>query len=130
MALTHTTAARNAAADAVVDLIDVGTTDANGDLVIMTSGDVEVATLAMTAPAYGAAGAVVAGRADSATISDDTSATGGTAALFKVQNRDNTEIFRGTVTATGGGGDIEASSVTIAALDTVQCSALNYSASA
>ena len=130
MALTHTTAVRNAAADAVVDLIDAGTTDATGDLVLMTSGDVEVATLAMTNPAYGAAGAVVAGRADSATISDDTNATGGTLALFKVQDRDNTEIFRGTVTATGGGGDIEASSVTVAAADTVQCSALNYSASA
>ena len=45
MATTLSTAGRNAACDAIVDLIDVGSTDANGDLVIQTSGDAEVATL-------------------------------------------------------------------------------------
>lgn len=131
MSLTHATAARNAAADAVVDLVDAGTTDTGGDLVLMTSGDVEVATLPLsTPPAFGAAGAVVAGRADANAITDDTSATGGTAALFKLQNRDNTEILRGTVTAVGGGGDITISSVSITAGNTVSCSSLQYSASA
>lgn len=127
MALTHTTAVRNTLADAAVDAIDAGTTDANGDLVIMTSGDVEVATLAFSNPAFGAA---ASGTATASAITDDSSATGGTAAKFKCQNRDNTEVWRGSVTATGGGGDIELSSVTIAATDTVSITSLTYSASA
>ena len=117
MGITLTTAARNAACDAIVDLVDGGTTDANGDLVIMTSGDVEVATLAMSNPAFGAAST---GVATASAISDDTSATGGTAALHKIQNRDNTEIWRGTVGS--GSGDLDLSSVTIGAGDTVSVS--------
>ena len=126
MALTHTTARRNAAVDSVVDAIDGGTTDATGDLVLMTSGDVEVATLPFSNPAFGNAGASVAGRADANAISDDTNATGGTAALFKVQDRDNAELFRGTVTGTGGGGDIELSTVVISGGSTVGISSLTY----
>jgi len=125
MALTHATAARNAAANAVVDLLDAGVTDANGDLVIMTSADVAVATLALTNPAFGNA---AAGVATANAISDDTNAAGGTAALFKLQDRDNVEVVRGTVTATGGGGDIELSSTNISAGDTVSISSLTYTA--
>jgi len=90
MAITLTTAARNAACDAVVDLCDGGSSDANGDLVIRTSGDVEVATLALSNPAFGAASS---GTATASAISDDTSATGGTAANFILQDRDNAEVL-------------------------------------
>lgn len=127
MALTHVTAARNAMADAVVDRIDLGSSDANGDLVIMTSGDVEVATLACSNPAFGAASG---GTATAAAISDDTSATGGTAAKFKFQDRNNSEVFRGSVTATGGGGDIEIDNVTVGAGVTVSITSFTYSAPA
>ena len=127
MALTHVTSVRNTLADTVVDLLDAGTTDANGDLVIMAAGDVEVATLALSNPAFGAASS---GTATANAISDDTNATGGTAANFKMQDRDNGEVFRGTVTATGGGGDLELSSVSIGASDTVSISSFTYSASA
>ena len=125
MALTHATAARNASANAVVDLLDAGATDANGDLVIMTSADAAVATLALSNPAFGNA---AAGVATANAISDDTNAAGGTAALFKLQDRDNVEVVRGTVTATGGGGDIELSSTNISAGDTVSISSLTYTA--
>ena len=125
MATTHSTAARNAAADAVVDLVDGGSTDANGDLVIETSGDVEVATLALSNPAFGNA---AAGVATANAISDDTNATGGTAAKYQIQDRDNALVFEGSVTATGGGGDIELSSVSIGAGDTVQMSSFTYTA--
>jgi hypothetical protein len=119
---------RNTLADAVVDDIDGGTADTTGDLVIMTSGDVTVATLSWTAtPGFGAASG---GTATMNAINDDTSAVGGTAALFKFVDRDNVEIFRGTVTATSGGGDIELSSVTIGATDTVSMTSFTYSASA
>jgi hypothetical protein len=121
MGITLSTPARNAACDAIVDLVDGGTGDANGDLVFMTSGDSEVATLALAAPAFGASST---GTATANTIADDASATGGTTALFKIQNKSNSEIFRGTVTATGGGGDIEMSSVVVGATDTVSVSSL------
>jgi len=128
MALTHVAGARNAMADALVDLIDIGATDANGDLVLMTSGDVEVVTLAMSNPAFGNA---ASGQAAAAAISDDTNATGGTAALFKVQDRNNAEVFRGTVTGSGGGGDIELSGGTsVGAGTTVSMSSFSYAASA
>lgn len=115
--VTLTTAARNAAANAIVDLVDAGTTDANGDLVIMTSADAEVATLAFSAPAFGAA---ATGVATAGTISDDTNATGGTAAKFKWQDKDNAEVLQGTVGTSGT--ELIMSSVTVGAGDTVSCS--------
>lgn len=117
MAITITTAAANAQCNALVDLVDAGTTDANGDLVIMTSGDVEVATLACSNPAFGAA---ASGVATASAISDDTSATGGTAALHKFQDRDNTEVWRGTVGTSGA--DLNLSTTTIGAGATVSVS--------
>jgi len=117
MAVTITTAARNAACNAIVDLIDVGTTDANGDLVIKTSGDVEVATLALSNPAFGAA---ATGVATAGAISDDINATGGTAAKFVMQDRDNTEVFNGAVGTSGS--DLNLSSTTVGAGDTVSVS--------
>ena len=117
MAVTLTTAARDAACNAIVDLLDGGTTDANGDLVIMTSADAEVATLALSNPAFGNS---ATGTATANAISDDTNATGGTAALFKMQDRDNTEIFRGTVGTSGA--DLNLSSTSIGAGDTVSVS--------
>lgn len=123
MGITMTTAARDAAVNAVVDLLDAGATDANGDLVIMTSGDVEVATLGLSNPAFGNS---ATGTATANAISDDTNATGGTAALHKMQDRNNTEVWRGTVTGSGGGGDLELSSVTIGAGDTVSISSYTY----
>ena len=119
MAITLTTAARNAACDAIVDLVDVGTTDANGDIVFMTSGSVEVATLALADPAFGASSV---GVATANTVANDTNATGGTVALFKIQNKDNTEIFRGAVTVSSG--DINLSSLVVGATDTVSMSSL------
>lgn len=125
MAITHTTAIRNALADAVVDAIDGGA--GAGYLEFQTSGDVEVATLTFGDPAFGAASS---GTATANSISSDTDATGGTIAKFRVFDSDDTEIFAGSVTVTSGGGDIELSSLTIGAGDTVSLSSLTYSAPA
>lgn len=126
MALTHSTTVRNGLADYVVDQIDTGTTDTTGDLVIMAAADAEVATLSWTAtPAFGAASS---GTATMNAINDDTSATGGTAIAFKFQNRDNTEIFRGAVATSGS--DLNLSSTSIGAGDTVSITSFTYSASA
>jgi len=118
MGITLTTAARNAMCNALVDLCDVGSTDANGDLVIMAAADAEVATLALTNPAFGNA---ATGVATAATISDDTSATGGTAIAHKFQDRDNTEVWRGNVGTSGS--DLNLSSTTIGNGDTVSVTA-------
>lgn len=125
MAITHVVSVRDSLADLVVDLIDGGAGDAQGDLVIMTAGDVEVATLAFSDPAFLASSS---GTATAAAISDDTNATGGTAALFKIQDKSNAEVLRGTVTATGGGGDIQLSSTSIGTGDTVSVTSLTYTA--
>lgn len=127
MTLTHTTAIRNSLADLVVDAIDVGTTDATGDIIIQTSADAILCTVTFANPAFGSASS---GTATGSSFPREGTATGaGSAAKFRVRNRDNTEIFQGTVTATGGGGDMELSSTTIAVNDVVRLNTFTYSAS-
>ncbi len=121
MAVTHETTYRNGIADYIVDLLDGGTVE------IRTSGDVEVATLTFGTPAFGAA---AAGVATANAITDDTSATGGTAAKAVLKTSGAAVVVNCSVTATGGGGDIELSSLSIGAGDTVSISSLTYTAPA
>lgn len=100
MAVTHVTALRNTLADAAVDAIDGGA--GAGLLEFRTSGDVEVATLTFSDPAFGAASS---GTATASAITADASAT-------------------------GGGGDIELNSVVVSAGQQVSVSAMTYSAPA
>ena len=125
MSLVHVTAIRNSLADLVVDLIDAGA--GAGYIEFQTSGDVEVATTPFGDPAFGAA---ATGTATANAITDDTSATGGTIAKFRIKDSNDLEVFSGTVTVTSGGGDIELTSVIIGAGDTVSMTSLTYSASA
>lgn len=129
MALTHITTLRNQLADLVVDAIDVGTTDLTGDLQIATSNAFTtiLATLNFANPAFGSAAAGVA--TANAIASDTNAANTGTAANFRIRNRNNSEVFQGTVTATGGGGDIQLSSVGITAGDTIALTSVTYTAS-
>lgn len=127
MALVHVTAIRNSLVDVVADAVDAGAGDAQGDLMIMTSGDVEVSIHACSTTAFLASSGGV-GVADA--IGDDTSAAGGTAAKFKFQDKSNAEVFRGTVTATAGGGDIELDNVTVGVGVTVAITSFSYEASA
>ena len=125
MAVTHSTAVRTTLADAAVDTLDVGTTDASGDLRIDTAGNSQVALLVFSNPAFGAA---ASGTATASAITSDTNAAGGTAAKAILRNRDNTTCISCSVTASGGGGDIIISNTTVGAGDTVSCSSLTYSA--
>ena len=127
MALSHVTAIRNLLADVTGDAVDVGATDAAGDLMIMTSGDVEVSIHLCSNPAFLAPSS---GTKNADAIADDTSAAGGTAALFKFQDRNNAEVFRGTVTGTGGGGDIELDNASVGVGVTVSITSFSYSSSA
>ena len=126
MALVHSTAARNAMADAAVDRLDLGTTNASGRLIFKTAGDSVLATLPMSNPAFGSASS---GTATASAITNDTNAAGtGTATKFDLVNRDGTVVISGTV-GNGSGGDINLSSNVITAGDTVSMSALTYTAS-
>ncbi len=130
MALTHVTALRNTLANAIKTAADAGTTDANGDLQIATSSAFTtiLATLNFANPAFAtaASGTITA----NAIASDTNAANTGTAANFRIRDRDNAEVLRGTVSATGGGGDIQLSSTAITAGDTVSITSLTYTASA
>lgn len=124
MAITLETDTRNAACDAIVGLVDDGAGAGTLELKSADSpvaGTNEVATLTFSDPAFGNA---AAGVATNNTITDDSNAAGGTAATFTIFDSDSNSIFRGSVTATGGGGDIEISSVAIGASDTVEVSSL------
>lgn len=123
MAVTHPTAVRNGIADFVAAQINEGTPP--GTLVFQTSGDVTVATLTFSATAFGAASA---GTATAAAITSDTNAVGGTIAKARLKNAAGTDKIICSVTATGGGGDIQLSSVIISAGQTVALSSLTYTA--
>jgi len=123
MAVTHPTAVRNGIADFVVDQLDEGTPP--GHLVFQTSGDVAVATLTFAATAFGSS---ASGTATAAAIVSDTNAVGGTIAKARLKNAAGTDKIICSVTATGGGGDIQLSSVIISAGQTVSMTSLTYSA--
>jgi hypothetical protein len=125
MAVVHTTNTRNAMADAVVDRVDAGA--GAGTLEFQTSGDVEVATCTFSDPAFGNA---ANGVATASAITADSSATGGTIAKVRIKDSTGTEVWSGSVTATGGGGDIELGSVSVSAGQEVAVSSLTYTAPA
>lgn len=112
---TLETAARNAAADALAALADGGT------LVLETSGDAEVSTHAFAGTAFGAASG---GVATAAAIGDDTSAAGGTIAQASIYTSGAAKVMELTASATGGGGEVQVSSLTITAGETVSISSL------
>ena len=122
MALTLSVTARNAACDAVVDLLDTGATDATGDLTINADSAGAPGTVLVTVnlqnPAFGNAASGTAS-ANGLPL-QGTVTNSGTAAWFVVRDRNNAEVFRGTVTATGGGGDMEISNTSLTANETVQ----------
>lgn len=114
MALTLSTAARNAACDAVVDLIDGGS----------GAGYLEIGTTGMAAslvqcdfsdPAFGAA---AAGVATANAISDGTATGAGTAAEARIRDSDDTDIITGLTVGTSGS-NINLSSTSISVSDVI-----------
>lgn len=127
MATRITQAAAKAACDAVVDLLDVG---GAGYLEIRTGSQPATAntaasgtllgTLTLSATAFGAATTASPSVATAAAITSDTSAdNSGTAGWFRAYNNAGTAIIDGSVTATGGGGDMTLDTVTIVAGGTI-----------
>jgi hypothetical protein len=125
------TTARNAAADAVVDLLDAG---AGAATIQIRSGaqpatpqtaasGTLLATVTLADPAAGAASTGVA------TISDPASVTGvaaGTAGWARFLDSNAAAVMDCDVTATGGGGGLELSTTTISVGVTVDMGAITY----
>lgn len=127
MAVTHSTAARNAATDAVTALI--GT---SGNLVFrispssVASPGTAVATLPLSATAFGASSS---GTATANAITSDTNATGNASpvAFATLQTSGGTIVIHCAVAASGS--DINMTNgLTVNAGDTVSCSSLTYTA--
>lgn len=126
MALRLSTAARNAACDAVVDLVDGGS--GAGVLRIYSgsqpagpgtspSGTL-LAEFVLSDPAFGASATGVATLDITPAVEDASANATGTAGYFRLL--DSTEaagtglgVVDGTVTATGGGGDVTLNTVSI-----------------
>lgn len=127
MAVTHSTAARNAATDAVTALIST-----SGKLVFrispstVASPGTAVATLSLSATAFGAS---ASGTATANAITSDTNATGNASpvAFATLQTSGGTIVIHCAVAASGS--DINMTNgLTVAAGDTVSCSSLTYTA--
>ena len=123
MPVTHPTLVRTGVADFVCAQINEGTPP--GKLVMQTAAAATVATLTFANPAFGGA---VAGVSTANAIASDTNAVGGVIAKAELRNAAGTPKVLCSVTITGGGGDIQLSSVTVSAGQTVSMSALTYSA--
>jgi len=121
MAVTHSTAARNAAANAVLALLNVG---GAGSLVFMTTGLSVLATLALSATAAPGASS---GSSTFNAITNATATGTGTATVFQLQNNAAALVITGSV-GNGSGGDINMSSNVITSGDTVSVTSLVYNA--
>jgi hypothetical protein len=124
--LTHEVATRNAIADAVVDLLDVGSVNPTSRLRIYTTGGITLlATVLMANPTFGAA---VSGVAAGLSLpwSDDAAPGSGVAAEFDMIDRDETVILRGDVAISGE--EVSFTDLEIAALDIVKINTATYTA--
>lgn len=119
MATRISTAARNAAADAIADLADLGA--GAGTIKVYTGSqpttadDAEagtlLATFTLSDPAFGAAASGVVTLAG--TPLTTTGAAAGTAGWFRLEDSTGANIIDGSVTVTGGGGQLELNTTTI-----------------
>lgn len=115
-------AARTAAADAIVDLLDGGAgagfvelrSGAQPASVATAASGVLLATVPLNDPAFGAAAAGVA-TADVDPLPGDVAAdAAGDVGWFRAFDSTGTAVLDGSVTATGGGGDMTMATVTLA----------------
>lgn len=120
MATRIPTAARNAACDAVVDLVDAGsgagTIDVRTGTQPASANDAASGTLLLTFtlsdPAFGAASTGIA-TLDVTPIPAAEGVAAGTAGWFRMKDSTGATVLDGAVTASGGGGQLELSTTTV-----------------
>lgn len=132
MAYKLANAAQQASADAVTALLNTG---GAGNLKIYSgsqpadadtapSGTL-LATIALAADAFGDANSSGVSTMASAPRSG-TGAAAGTAGCFTAESGAGTKVWSGTVTATGGGGDLTLDNISIAVGQAVSITSLTY----
>ena len=127
MALTHSTTAKDAATNAVVDLLDA----ASSKLVFRVGGTLgapgtAAATLTFATPAFGASSS---GTATAGAITSDTNATGNASPVSKASLQTSGGTIHVYCDVAASASDINLTNgLTIAAGDTVSCSSLTYTA--
>lgn len=100
MAVSHSTAARNAMANALVALVDQGATNPTGQLVIFDANSNVIATLPLSNPAFAAA--VNGTCAANAITNDANPVVGAVPYRYEVQDRNGNWVFRGSCAPAGG----------------------------
>ncbi|MCP4650370.1 MAG: hypothetical protein GY853_09875 [PVC group bacterium] len=108
-------------------LTQTGEDLSGGTLVLQTEGEVEVATLGLSSDSGNALNTPSSGQATFKAMTQDDAATGGITSQFKMKNSGSTDLISGTVTATGGGGDLTLSTTTIAASGVVDDNTITIS---
>ena len=126
MAVTHSTAARNAATDAVTALIST-----SGNLKFRTSGTIgapgtAAATLPLSSTAFAASSS---GTATANAITSDTNAAGNASAVATatLETSGGTVVIHCGVAASGSDIDMT-NGLTVASGDSVTCTSLTYTA--
>jgi hypothetical protein len=120
MALTLRDTAANAMIDALTDLVDGGTVEIRSGSRPANPSDAAtgtlLATLTLPTPSFGSA----ASRAATVgAVAATTGAATGTAGYCRVKSSGGTAYVDGTVTATGGGGDLELDSISVVSGESV-----------
>ncbi len=124
--LQHNNTTRNILADALVDLFDVGSTNAEGRLKIFTTGGITLlAVVLMGNPAFDAS---VIGVAQGASLpwSDQLAVGSGLAAEFIAYDRDEAIILNGDVAVSGA--ELNFPQLEIAVKDIVKILSVSYTA--
>jgi hypothetical protein len=122
-AVTHSTASRDAATNAVVDQLD----GAGSELAFRISAAGAIAaTLVMATPAFGASSA---GTATAGAIASDPNAAGNASPVSHATLQTSGGTVAITCQVAASGSDIDFSNgLTVASGDTVSCSSLTYTA--
>lgn len=135
-----TNAAAQAAANAIVDLIDVGTTNPGGTLRIYDgtppttitdalSGNNVLAEVVFQDPAFGPASDANPGAVSAllgVPLSDNSINATGTASFGRLFDRDDTGVIQVSVSATGGGGELQLNSTALQSGATFTVTALTF----
>lgn len=109
MAVTHSSTVRTDISDFITAKLDVG---GAGTCEFQSAGSTEVATLTFATTAFAAASGP---SSTSNTITADSGANAGTITKAALKTNGGSTIIGCSVTSSGGGGDIELSSVVISA---------------
>jgi hypothetical protein len=120
MAVTHDTNTKNLIANAVCG----ANLNGGATLVLLTAGSLAVATIALDSTAFAAA---TGGSATANSFPKEaTVANAGTITNFQIKDSGSIARIFGSVTVTGGGGDIQLSSVTYVIGEIIRINSLVY----